>query len=996
MKHTKKSLMVILILTIMLFLITSCGFVSASGDVDDVSPDLDGDMSISTDDVDLIETDENYFLNGKDYKSESLSSSGGSDSSSPYNFTTSFYEFNYGDDIIISAKLTDSKGAPVSSKKVSNTIKNSNNKITNLTDKEGKVSFNFSNLNLGPGLYSYVLTMDKTNDYNFFVILNNSMAMKNPRFVYSNLTTTSVSSVDGRSGDYFVYTLTDEKGNPLADELVQIGFNGVIYYRITNETGSVSLQINLNHEGYFPFIAYYGGNGEYNPIVANGLITVGKQTPKLFGENTTYYIYDKVKKLNAYVLTKNNKYANNVNVTFKIGSHILSAVTGFKEGDEDLIYDAELDETNYPYVAYVDVANLNLDVGTYTVYISINNDLTFNDVTSKFTLNIIDSNSILKVLNNTITSVYGDLNVQFTGEKGNAISNRLISAKINGQTFTGKTDSDGIASINTGTIPAGNYNAYISFAGDKSYKSTNLTKQVKVIKSNTSLEATTLLFDYEDSKILPIKLLDPRGNGISERNVYLTIMKYDGDTIYPSAITNEDGIANFDLSVLDAGLWIVFGNFTGDDVYEASNFTDKFVAVKYLTSTIIEDIPNSSIGLPIVIHSSVISANGLYVNAGNIHFYVDNNLFYSIDLKNWDYNSVHMVNTNNKTLMKIKMDSDGDISVEYIPSSSGKHVLKAVYDGTDYYKGSESSIDFTVGEDSSGSDDKTDKQIYVNNADIDLQASGNAVNITLTDGKGKAIPNAKIKIVLNKISSNLNTDNNGKAFVKVNPNSTLKVVYVDSNGASVSASIVNTVLDTVYMERNRTATKIIYQNMTTTSVNSKVDGRIGKDFEVTLLNNKGKALANKTVYIGFNGRVYERQTDEYGGAKLQINLGYEGSYTFAIAFLGDDNYTGSFEVAIIKVNKQAPKLTATSKTYKTSTKTKSLSATFKSANGNPISGKKISFTVNGKTYTATTNAKGIATVNVSLNNKGTYSFTAKYAGDGMYKATSASGKLTIK
>ena len=93
---------------------------------------------------------------------------------------------------------------------------------------------------------------------------------------------------------------------------------------------------------------------------------------------------------------------------------------------------------------------------------------------------------------------------------------------------------------------------------------------------------------------------------------------------------------------------------------------------------------------------------------------------------------------------------------------------------------------------------------------------------------------------------------------------------------------------------------------------------------------------------------------------------------------------------------QTPQLTAASKSYKASTKTKTLSATFKTVNGNAISGKKISFTVNGKTYTATTNAKGVATVKVSLSAKKTYSFIAKFAGDDIFNAKTVSSKVTIK
>ena len=101
-------------------------------------------------------------------------------------------------------------------------------------------------------------------------------------------------------------------------------------------------------------------------------------------------------------------------------------------------------------------------------------------------------------------------------------------------------------------------------------------------------------------------------------------------------------------------------------------------------------------------------------------------------------------------------------------------------------------------------------------------------------------------------------------------------------------------------------------------------------------------------------------------------------------------------MASITVNAQSPKLTTVSKTYKASANTKTVTATLKTAKGNPVSGKKISFTINGKTYAASTNSKGTASVNVSLNKKGTYSFTAKYAGDNQFAKATANGKLTIK
>ena len=128
---------------------------------------------------------------------------------------------------------------------------------------------------------------------------------------------------------------------------------------------------------------------------------------------------------------------------------------------------------------------------------------------------------------------------------------------------------------------------------------------------------------------------------------------------------------------------------------------------------------------------------------------------------------------------------------------------------------------------------------------------------------------------------------------------------------------------------------------------------------------------------------------------MQINLGTVNWYTFAVSFLGDYEYNASFVVAKINVVAQKGTLTVPNKSYKASA-TKTLTATFKSASGKLVKGKKVTFTVNGKTYSATTNAKGLATVKVSLNKKGTYSFTAKFAGDRTYAAITKKAKLTVK
>ena len=197
------------------------------------------------------------------------------------------------------------------------------------------------------------------------------------------------------------------------------------------------------------------------------------------------------------------------------------------------------------------------------------------------------------------------------------------------------------------------------------------------------------------------------------------------------------------------------------------------------------------------------------------------------------------------------------------------------------------------------------------------------------------------------------------------------------------------------------ATRIIYKDMVTTAVDMGLDGRVGEWFNFTLVDEDGTPIPNTPMEIGFNGKIYNSEnegiiTDENGTARLQINLGSAGSNTFAISFLGNDEYDASFAVARINVTAQKGTLTVPNKSYSASAKTKSLTATLKSASGKAVRNKEIVFIVDGKYYSAKTNANGVATVKVSLNKKGTYKFSVMFNHDVRYAPINKTATLTIK
>ena len=188
----------------------------------------------------------------------------------------------------------------------------------------------------------------------------------------------------------------------------------------------------------------------------------------------------------------------------------------------------------------------------------------------------------------------------------------------------------------------------------------------------------------------------------------------------------------------------------------------------------------------------------------------------------------------------------------------------------------------------------------------------------------------------------------------------------------------------------RSDTAIEANNITVTAAPSG-----NGSFEITLRTAGGMPLANQVVKVVFNNQMYELTTDAKGVALLPFALNKGGIYNVEVFYLGDDDYRGSDASAKLTINKIATKTTAAGKTYLATAKTKSLTATLKDANGNVLANKKVTFTVNGKTYTATTNAKGVATVKLALTAAKTYTVAIKFAGDNVYAASTVSAKVKL-
>ena len=166
-------------------------------------------------------------------------------------------------------------------------------------------------------------------------------------------------------------------------------------------------------------------------------------------------------------------------------------------------------------------------------------------------------------------------------------------------------------------------------------------------------------------------------------------------------------------------------------------------------------------------------------------------------------------------------------------------------------------------------------------------------------------------------------------------------------------------------------------------------------YTVTLKDSNGVGLYNKEVLIFFNDNFIKAYTDSNGVATLTFIENAATTKYVSAAFLGEGNmYSGSYDSATIKVNKKATTLTAKKATLKAK-KAKKIKVTLKTGK-TLLKGKKVSITVKGKTFKATTNSKGVATIKVKVAKKGKYTATVKFAGDGAYNAVTKKIKLTVK
>lgn len=255
-----------------------------------------------------------------------------------------------------------------------------------------------------------------------------------------------------------------------------------------------------------------------------------------------------------------------------------------------------------------------------------------------------------------------------------------------------------------------------------------------------------------------------------------------------------------------------------------------------------------------------------------------------------------------------------------------------------------------------------------------------------TDGYGESLKEGSfVYFIINDVVYSVDIVDNGIA--KFSSSRLTSQLPAGKYSIAISNPGLETLTKTITIQKAKTMlktadVKMVYNNP--------------KSFTATLTDAKGNALANKKVSIKVNGKTYVKTTDNAGKVTLSLSLAAK-KYPVTISFDGDANYLKSSAKLTYKVEKANPKLIASKKTYKAKVKTKKYTITLKDNKSKALKKSKVTLKVNGKTYKATTNAKGKAIFKITkLTKKGKYNAVIKYAGNSNFKAVKKTIKLTIK
>ena len=286
---------------------------------------------------------------------------------------------------------------------------------------------------------------------------------------------------------------------------------------------------------------------------------------------------------------------------------------------------------------------------------------------------------------------------------------------------------------------------------------------------------------------------------------------------------------------------------------------------------------------------------------------------------------------------------DGKATVDLPELAAGNHTVTVTYTGDDKYKPANATKTVEV------PDDVPDKTVMTEDLTKVEKGSGSFV-ANFTDAEGNPLANTKVTFEINGGTYTRTTDANGNAGMNIN---LVPGTYtIKTTNPVTKESATNTI--TVLPRFSEDSDLVKYF-------------RNDSQYVLKVLDDDGNpAKAGEIVTYNINGVFYNRTTNATGHVKLSINL-------------PPDTYIITAEYKGCKVShtvKVLPTLTGSDITKKYG-QSGAYEAKLVDGQGKAYANQQIEFNINGVMYQRTTNADGVAKLNINLQ-AGKYIITASY------------------
>lgn len=575
-----------------------------------------------------------------------------------------------------------------------------------------------------------------------------------------------------------------------------------------------------------------------------------------------------------------------------------------------------------------------------------------------------------------------------TGADGEALEG-TVTITVNNTDYN-VTLVDGAFTLTVANLTIDSYDVKVVFNGNDNYNVSEETAEfdVTAIATDIELDMDDIVFVGENATITGT-LTDSFGNALNNTTVTVTI----GDKEYEVNVT--DGEFSLVLENLTIGDYYISVKYTSDNVNLSSSSASVVLQVRKEAN--IDAIINETIfvGENATITGTVTDAEGnpltgeVEIEIGNQTITVDvvNGTFTAIveGLEAGDY-IVYVTYLGDdeyaqvSTTLEISVEDSyvitaDNVTIYYkngtdfiiVVTANDKPVANAnvtiVINGQEYIRTTDENgtISMAINLDpgvyeavvSYGNTTVTATITVLTTLEtsdlIKYYKNGSQFSVIVLDGQGNPVANATVTFNINGVYYNRTTDENGVATLNINLNpGQYTITSVGPDGYEIGNTV--TVLPTV-----------IVDDLTKYFQNSS-------QYEITVVDEEGNPIANRNVTININGVFYTRTTDENGVATLNINL-QPGEYIATVL----DPVSGLQVSSTVNV---LPTLVGEDliKAYNESA---AYEVTLVDGTGAPVAGQNITMNINGVFYQRTTDADGVARLNINLQ-PGEYILTATY------------------